>query len=203
MISQMKNFTIVLSTILIITACSGKKNSTTDLAANYDDSSLYYDQTTSQPTNLFDFGTTADPQPQTGTATNYGPITQSENLCLSQDSTLFGNSLNFGSTSGTTAACYANQNYITPELLFSAGIGMYSSLDQCLGAAMSLEPQTDDPNEIYQKTALAEMIIFRCVRHQLRQQWAYTNWSTQQNQVYAGSDFILFSWLQQTQQQGF
>jgi hypothetical protein len=77
---------------------------------------------------------------------------------------------------------------------------MYSSLDQALAYAKSLQPQSSDPAEAQQKMALAKMIIARAVRQQLRSQWGFTHWSPEQNSVYAQSDSLFRSWITQAGQ---
>jgi hypothetical protein len=130
----------------MLAACSGGQQQNAQTAA-YDPSAYsiptYNTTSTNLPTNLFDTTTTSDPA-AASTTTNYGPITQTQNLCLSSDNYLFGGTaLNSG--------CYANQSYVTQNQLWSAGLTMYNSLDQALAYAKSLQPQTSDPAEARQR----------------------------------------------------
>ena len=193
MISHLKR--LGLCTVLFtLAACSGGKQNADGLNS-FDTSNYtiptYNTSSTNLPTNLFDTSTAQDPAAAT-TTTNYGPITQSSNFCLSNDMYLFGGTANSG--------CYGGQTYVTANQLWSAGLTMYSSLDQALAYAKSLQPQTNDPVEAHQKMALAKMIIARAVRQQLRSQWGFTQWSPDQNQVYAQSDSILRTWITQAGQ---
>lgn len=193
MISQLKR--IGLCTVLFtLAACSGGKNQNANSDV-FDTSSFsvptYNTGSTNLPTNLFDTSTSQDPAASTS-STSYGPITQTANFCLSNDMYMFGSSANQG--------CYGSQSYVSQNQLWSAGLTMYSSLDQALAYAKSLQPQTNDPAEARQKMALAKLIIARAVRHQLRSQWGFTGWSQDQNQVYAQSDSLLRSWITQAGQ---
>lgn len=193
MISQLKRIGLCAA-LFMIAACSGGRNQQNASGDVFDTSSYsiptYNTSSTNLPTNLFDTSTSQDPAATT-TSTNYGPITQSASYCLSNDMYMFG---------GTQQGCYGSQSYVTPNQLWSAGLTMYSSLDQALAYAKSLQPQTSDPAEARQKMALAKMIIARAVRQQLRSQWGFTTWSTDQNQVYSQSDAILRSWITQAGQ---
>lgn len=194
MISQLKKIG-VCAVLFMLAACSGGKR---NQDVNAFDTSSYSIPTynpnstsTNLPTNLFDTSTSQDPA-AASTATNYGPITQSANLCLSNDMYMFGGSSSNG--------CYGSQSYVTPNQLWSAGLTMYSSLDVALAYAKSLQPKTNDPAELQRNLAMAKLIITRAVRHQLRSQWGFTNWSQDQNQVYAQSDSILRAWITQAGQ---
>jgi len=195
-ISQFKRLSISLSILFLATACGGKKSTSVVGDTGYGvDYSGTTTNTSNYPTNLFDLSTANDPVATT-TAATYPAITPTENYCLASDNYLFGQAIPLtGSTVST--GCYANQNYITPEALYAVGLSMYGSLDQCLSAALSLEPKTDDPNEAFQKISLAEMVILRCVRQQLRSQWGASNWSQQQNQTYQNSDGLFYGWLKE------
>lgn len=190
--------------ILLIAACGGKSNKEAQAVDFGTTSGSFLPTTTTNlPGNLFDSTTTSDPLPQTGTSTSLGPITQSENLCLASDNSFYNFGIPTAYPQSSNAVCSVGQSGITPDQLWEAGLTVYSSLNQALTYALQLAPAADFQNDFQQRLALAGIVLIRATRHQLRSEWAFTNWSPQQNQVYAANDQFLYTWLQSASQGGF
>lgn len=201
----------LLFSVVQNTGCSNRQNQAADLADDpyaYDDYgtdlSQFEDIQPTIPQNLFDNTTASDPAPQASGTITYQPISSTQQSCLAYDNIFssgfggaaFDNPYSGYPTSSSTSGCFNPSQ----DWQWLMGLGMFASMDKVLNIVLAMDPNSDDQAANQNALNLAEMILVRAARNQVRQAWGAGNWPTYQNSSYATTDNNLYNWLNSTSQ---